>query len=91
MKLLEARSKQNGFPPVYTFNTFFYTKLTDEGYSRVKRWTKKVSCRFLLSIFRLASSNITSILSLGKPGGHLFVRDFASARSLGCALVHGSH
>ena len=27
---------------VHAFNTFFYPKLTDTGYSSVSRWTKKV-------------------------------------------------
>lgn len=38
MYLIVRRSKQK----VYSFNTFFYPKLRDSGYSSVKRWTRKV-------------------------------------------------
>lgn len=44
MALLMKRSEDSGgtLPKVYGFNTFFHTALNDHGYSRVKRWTKKV-------------------------------------------------
>ena len=29
-------------PQVYAFNTFFYPTLIKDGYSRLKRWTRKV-------------------------------------------------
>uniref|UniRef100_A0A3Q3F1X1 SUMO specific peptidase 1 n=1 Tax=Labrus bergylta TaxID=56723 RepID=A0A3Q3F1X1_9LABR len=41
MNLLVERSKDPGLPSVNTFNTFFYPKLRDSGYSAVRRWTKK--------------------------------------------------
>ncbi|XP_060618935.2 sentrin-specific protease 1 isoform X1 [Anolis sagrei] len=42
MNMLMERSKQKGFPTVHAFNTFFFTKLKNAGYTAVKRWTKKV-------------------------------------------------
>ena len=42
MNLLVQRSKDPGLPSVETFNTFFYPKLRSNGYSSVRRWTKKI-------------------------------------------------
>ncbi|KAJ8265675.1 hypothetical protein COCON_G00147740 [Conger conger] len=42
MNLLVERSRSPALPSVYTFNTFFYTKLRSAGYSTVRRWTKRV-------------------------------------------------
>lgn len=45
MKLLIGRSKDDPkLPRVWAQNTFFYKKLSEEGYDKVKRWTRKV-CR----------------------------------------------
>lgn len=41
--LLEERSKNDeNLPNVHTFNTFFYSKLTKDGYTSLRRWTKRV-------------------------------------------------
>ena len=42
MIVARAESNQENFRSVYAFNTFFYPRLMDKGYSMVKRWTKKV-------------------------------------------------
>ncbi|XP_069979554.1 sentrin-specific protease 1 isoform X3 [Penaeus vannamei] len=42
MNLLMERGKNDNYPSVYAFNTFFYPKLVKTGYSTVRRWTKKV-------------------------------------------------
>jgi sentrin-specific protease 1 len=44
MSLLCERSKDQKRSPkkVYAMNTFFYPKLLNEGYSKLKNWTKKV-------------------------------------------------
>lgn len=42
MSLIVKRSKQNDFPSVFAFTTFFYPKLVTSGHAAVKRWTKKV-------------------------------------------------
>jgi len=44
MQMIVARSEGNkeNFRPVYAFSTFFYPRLMDDGYSAVRRWTKKV-------------------------------------------------
>ncbi|KAK8376478.1 hypothetical protein O3P69_009847 [Scylla paramamosain] len=43
MNLLMERSQKNDrYPRVYAFNTFFYPKLSKSGYHSVRRWTKKV-------------------------------------------------
>jgi len=41
--LIMERSKNttNKYPPVYFFNTFFFTTLSDYGYRSVRRWTRK--------------------------------------------------
>ncbi|KAJ1880809.1 SUMO1 sentrin specific peptidase 1 [Coemansia sp. S17] len=42
MQLIMTRSEQNpGLPRVHAFNTFFYSTLRDQGYARVKRWTRR--------------------------------------------------
>ncbi|KAI5736581.1 hypothetical protein M8J76_004955 [Diaphorina citri] len=43
MALIMERSKEKtDLPRAYGFNTFFHSALAEHGYSRVKRWTKKV-------------------------------------------------
>lgn len=42
MNLLIERGKNDNYPAVYAFNTFFYPKLASTGYSTLKRWTRKV-------------------------------------------------
>ena len=44
MQMIVSRSadSQGGLPATYAFNTFFYSRLMEKGFSAVKRWTKKV-------------------------------------------------
>lgn len=42
MNMLTERGEKEGYPKVYTFNTFFYPKLLSGGHSAVKRWTRRV-------------------------------------------------
>ncbi|XP_045614294.2 LOW QUALITY PROTEIN: sentrin-specific protease 1 [Procambarus clarkii] len=42
MNLLMERGKNDNFPNVHAFNTFFYPKLMKTGFQTVKRWTKKI-------------------------------------------------
>ncbi|RMC02265.1 hypothetical protein DUI87_21432 [Hirundo rustica rustica] len=42
MSLLVERSKKQGYPAVYAFNTFFYSKLSSTSHKGVKKWTKGV-------------------------------------------------
>lgn len=42
MNLLIERGKNDNYPNVYAFNTFFYPKLIKTGFSSVRRWTRKV-------------------------------------------------
>lgn len=43
-ELLSDRAANNeGFPSIHCFNTFFCSTLRDQGYAKVKRWTKRVS------------------------------------------------
>jgi len=37
-----SKNTTNQYPPVYFFNTFFFSNLSDMGYRAVRRWTKKV-------------------------------------------------
>ncbi|RKP39788.1 hypothetical protein BJ085DRAFT_43705 [Dimargaris cristalligena] len=39
--IVERSKTSDTLPQVHTFNTFFYAKLRDEGYSKVRRWSKK--------------------------------------------------
>lgn len=43
MNLLMARNQSQGYPALYAFNTFFYSKLKTGGYRAVRRWTKAVN------------------------------------------------
>ena len=43
MNLLIERGKQDNYPTVYCFNTFFYPKLASHGHASLKRWTRKAS------------------------------------------------
>jgi sentrin-specific protease 1 len=38
----EAEAEKGKLPKIHYFNTFFYTKLASQGYSSLRRWTKKV-------------------------------------------------
>ncbi|KAJ2897200.1 SUMO1 sentrin specific peptidase 1 [Coemansia aciculifera] len=43
MQLIMSRSEKTpGLPRVHAFNTFFYSTLRDQGYVRVKRWTRRI-------------------------------------------------
>ncbi|KFO93513.1 Sentrin-specific protease 2, partial [Buceros rhinoceros silvestris] len=42
MTLLVERSKEEGYPAVHAFSTFFYPKLISGGYEAVRRWTRGV-------------------------------------------------
>ncbi|KAF4795278.1 SUMO1/sentrin/SMT3 specific peptidase 2 [Turdus rufiventris] len=42
MSLLVERSKKEGYPAVYAFSTFFYSKLSSTSHKGVKKWTKGV-------------------------------------------------
>ncbi|XP_071453796.1 uncharacterized protein [Hetaerina americana] len=42
MDMLTQRGQSDDYPSVYCFNTFFYPKLNSNGYSSIRRWTKKV-------------------------------------------------
>lgn len=47
--LILKRNSEAGdgkFPSIHYFNTFFYTKLAKQGYSSLRRWTKKVRNRY---------------------------------------------
>lgn len=41
-ELIVERSKQDGYPSIHAFNTFFYGKLKQQGYDSIKRWTRKI-------------------------------------------------
>lgn len=44
MQLLEDRAQKNErYPPIHTFSTFFYAGLQSRGHAGMKRWTKKVN------------------------------------------------
>ncbi|XP_074009717.1 sentrin-specific protease 2 [Numenius arquata] len=42
MRLVVERNKKEGYPAVHAFSTFFYSKLSSEGYKVVTRWTRNV-------------------------------------------------
>ena len=42
--LIAGRAKANpDLPSVHHFSTFFYQTLSNSGYGRVKRWTRKIN------------------------------------------------
>eukprot|EP00057_Strongylocentrotus_purpuratus_P024481 XP_011678955.1 PREDICTED: sentrin-specific protease 1 [Strongylocentrotus purpuratus] len=41
-EMLKERSKEEDYPSVHSFNTFFYPKLINSGFASLRRWTKKV-------------------------------------------------
>ena len=42
--LIAGRAKANpDLPSVHHFSTFFYQTLSNSGYARVKRWTRKIN------------------------------------------------
>jgi sentrin-specific protease 1 len=43
--LSDRASKTKGMPSLHCFNTFFCSTLRDQGYARVKRWTKRVKIK----------------------------------------------
>ncbi|ORX51294.1 cysteine proteinase, partial [Hesseltinella vesiculosa] len=40
--LMERSNKSSAFPSIHCFNTFFCSTLRDQGYDKVRRWTKRV-------------------------------------------------
>ncbi|WVW81658.1 hypothetical protein I302_103653 [Kwoniella bestiolae CBS 10118] len=40
--LMDERAKEKGNLKLHAFNSFFYQRLSEKGYSAVKRWTKKI-------------------------------------------------
>ena len=41
---MDRAANNQKYPKIHGFNTFFYPTLHEFGYSRLKRWTRKVSC-----------------------------------------------
>lgn len=42
MNMIIERGKDDKWPLVYAFNTFFYPKLVKDGPQSLRRWTKRV-------------------------------------------------
>ncbi|NXK29349.1 SENP2 protease, partial [Arenaria interpres] len=42
LHLVVERNKNEGYPAVHAFSTFFYSKLSAWGYKAVRRWTRNV-------------------------------------------------
>jgi hypothetical protein len=42
MKILQKRADDEKKHKLYFFNSFFYEKLSHEGYEKVQRWTRRV-------------------------------------------------
>ena len=40
--LMDRSENDNSLPSIHAFSTFFYPKVTKQGHSGVKRWTRKV-------------------------------------------------
>ncbi|NWT61105.1 SENP2 protease, partial [Erythrocercus mccallii] len=85
MGLLVERSKKEGYPAVYAFNTFFYAKLSSTGHSGVKKWTRGVDifkqdiifvpvhlrAHWTLLVVDLRKKTIKYFDSLGQKGDHI--------------------
>ncbi|XP_059711088.1 sentrin-specific protease 2 isoform X4 [Haemorhous mexicanus] len=85
MGLLVERSKKEGYPAVYAFNTFFYSKLSSTSHKGVKKWTKGVDIfehdvilvpihlriHWTLLVVDLREKTIKYFDSLGQKGDHI--------------------
>ncbi|XP_023789215.1 sentrin-specific protease 2 isoform X2 [Cyanistes caeruleus] len=85
MSLLVERSKKEGYPAVYAFNTFFYSKLSSASHKGVKKWTKGVDIfehdvilvpvhlrtHWTLLVVDLREKTIKYFDSLGQKGDHI--------------------
>ncbi|XP_062355125.1 sentrin-specific protease 2 [Cinclus cinclus] len=85
MGLLVERSKKEGYPAVYAFNTFFYSKLSSANHKGVKKWTKGVDIfehdvilvpihlriHWTLLVVDLREKAIKYFDSLGQKGDHI--------------------
>ncbi|XP_056354492.1 sentrin-specific protease 2 isoform X2 [Oenanthe melanoleuca] len=85
MSLLVERSKKEGYPAVYAFNTFFYSKLSSTSHKGVKKWTKGVDIfehdvilvpihlriHWTLLVVDLREKAIKYFDSLGQRGDHI--------------------
>ncbi|KAM4895428.1 sentrin-specific protease 2 isoform 2-T2 [Sylvia borin] len=85
MSLLVERSKKQGYPAVYAFNTFFYSKLSSTSHKGVKKWTKGVDIfehdiilvpihlrtHWTLLVVDLREKTIKYFDSLGQKGDHI--------------------
>uniref|UniRef100_A0A8D2MIW7 Ubiquitin-like protease family profile domain-containing protein n=1 Tax=Zonotrichia albicollis TaxID=44394 RepID=A0A8D2MIW7_ZONAL len=85
MGLLVERSKKEGYPAVYAFNTFFYSKLSSTSHKGVKKWTKDVDIfehdvifvpihlriHWTLLVIDLREKTIKYFDSLGQKGDHI--------------------
>ncbi|KAM7043847.1 sentrin-specific protease 2 [Acridotheres tristis] len=85
MSLLVERSKKEGYPSVYAFNTFFYSKLSSTSHKGVKKWTKGVDIfehdvilvpihlriHWTLLVVDLREKTIKYFDSLGERGDHI--------------------
>ncbi|KAM4770044.1 sentrin-specific protease 2 isoform 5-T5 [Cyanocitta cristata] len=85
MNLLVERSKKEGYPAVYAFSTFFYSKLSSTSHKGVKKWTKGVDIfkhdvilvpihvriHWTLLVVDLREKAIKYFDSLGQKGDHI--------------------
>ncbi|XP_066050277.1 sentrin-specific protease 2 isoform X2 [Chamaea fasciata] len=85
MGLLVERSKKQGYPAVYAFSTFFYSKLSSTSHKGVKNWTKGVDIfkhdiilvpihlrsHWTLLVVDLREKTIRYFDSLGQKGDHI--------------------
>ncbi|NWU37628.1 SENP2 protease, partial [Hylia prasina] len=85
MNLVVERSKKEGYPTVYAFNTFFYAKLSSTSYKEVKKWTQGVDIfkhdiifvpvhlrsHWTLLVVDLRKKTIKYFDSLGQKGDHI--------------------
>ncbi|NXD28990.1 SENP2 protease, partial [Spelaeornis formosus] len=85
MTLVVERSKKKGYPAVYAFNTFFYSKLNSASHRGVKKWTKGVdifehdvilvpvhlTVHWSLLVVDLRKKTIKYFDSLGQKGNHV--------------------
>ncbi|XP_032924469.1 sentrin-specific protease 2 [Catharus ustulatus] len=85
MSLLMERSKKEGYPAVYAFSTFFYSKLSSTSHKGVKKWTKGVDIfehdiilvpihlrvHWTLLVVDLREKTITYFDSLGQRGDQI--------------------
>lgn len=88
MNLLVLRGKTSPYKRTYAFNTFFYPKLRESGYSSIRRWTRRIdifSYDFLIVPVHLGSHWCLAFIDF--PNREISYYDSLGGPSNGCCVT----